>query len=100
MSLVIPIRLNRALKKKKKKPKWDNRHDKLIQLHENAKSHTAKPVKKYLEGVNWEILLHPPNSADIATSDFHLSRSMQSAFSGKQFNSYEDIKKCFDEWIG
>ncbi|EGI67885.1 Mariner Mos1 transposase, partial [Acromyrmex echinatior] len=61
--------------------------------------HVAKPVKKYLEGVKWEILLHPPYSPDIASSDFHLFRSMQSALSGELFNSYEDIKKWLDEWI-
>ncbi|EGI70373.1 Histone-lysine N-methyltransferase SETMAR, partial [Acromyrmex echinatior] len=51
----------------------------LILLHDNARPHVAKPVKKYLEGVKWEILPHPPYSPDIASSDFHLFRSMQSA---------------------
>ena len=44
---------------KEKRPEWDNRHNKLILLHDNARSHVAKPVKKYLEGVKWEILPHP-----------------------------------------
>ncbi|EGI65390.1 Mariner Mos1 transposase [Acromyrmex echinatior] len=63
----------------------------------------AKPVKKYLEGVKWEILPHPPYSSDIAPSDFRsmqiLFRSMQSALSGERFNSYEGIKKWLDECI-
>ncbi|EGI63035.1 Mariner Mos1 transposase, partial [Acromyrmex echinatior] len=71
----------------------------LILLHDDARPHVVKPVKKYLEGVKWEILLHPPYSPDIAPSDFHLFRSMQSALSGERFNSYESIKKWLDEWI-
>ncbi|EGI70779.1 Mariner Mos1 transposase, partial [Acromyrmex echinatior] len=71
----------------------------LILLHDNARPHVAKPVKKYLERVKWEILPHPLYSPDIAPSDFHLFRSMQSALSGERFNSYEGIKKWLDEWI-
>ncbi|EGI70381.1 Mariner Mos1 transposase, partial [Acromyrmex echinatior] len=70
----------------------------LILLHDNARPHVAKPVKKYLEGIKWEILPHL-YSPDTAPSDFHLFRSMQSALSGERFNSYEGIKKWLDEWI-
>jgi len=52
----------------------------LILLHDNARPHVAKPVKKYLKGVKWEILSHPPYSSAVAPSDFHLFRSMQLAF--------------------
>ena len=52
------ICLNQALKEKR--PEWHNRHNKLIMLHDNARPHVAKPVKKYLKGVKWEILPHPP----------------------------------------
>ncbi|EGI59650.1 Mariner Mos1 transposase, partial [Acromyrmex echinatior] len=71
----------------------------LTLLHDNARPHVAKPVKKYLEEVKWEILPHPPYSPDIAPSDLHLFRSMQSALSEERFNSYEGIKKWLDEWI-
>lgn len=91
------IRLSRALKEKR--PEWDNRHNKLILLHDNVRPHVAKLVQKYLERVNWEILPHPPYSPDIAPSDFHLFRSMQSALSGERFTSYEDIEKWLNEWI-
>ena len=91
------LRLNQALKKKR--PEWHNRHNKLIMLHDNARPHVIKPVKKYLEGAKWEILPHPPYSPDISPSDFHLFRFMQSALSGERFNSYEGIKKWLDEWI-
>lgn len=91
------MRLNRNLQEKR--PEWNNRHDKLILLHDNAKSHSAEPVKNYLKTVGWEILPHPPYSPDIAPSDYHLFRSMQSALSEVQFSSLEDIQKWIDEWI-
>ena len=91
------IELNRALKQKR--PVYAERHDKLIFQHDNARPHVAKPVKETLELLNWEVLPHPPYSPDIAPSDYHLFRSMQSALSGERFSSYEEIKKWVDEWI-
>ncbi|KYN11375.1 Nose resistant to fluoxetine protein 6 [Trachymyrmex cornetzi] len=41
--------------------------------------HTLQNRSRNLEGVKWEILPHLPYSPDIAPSDFHLFRSMQSA---------------------
>ena len=41
------IRLSRALKEKR--PQYQERHDKLILQHDNARPHVARPVKTYLE---------------------------------------------------
>lgn len=91
------IRLKQALGEKR--PEWDNRHDKLILQHDNARPHVANLVKNYSDRQNWEILPHPPYSPDIAPSDYHLFRSMQSALAEQHFRSYEDIKKWVDDWI-
>ena len=40
------IKLNEALKRKR--PEWGYRTHKVILLHDNARSHVAKPVKTYL----------------------------------------------------
>jgi len=61
------IRLCRALREKR--PEYEQRHDKVILLHDNAQSHVAKVVKKYLETLKWDVLPHPPYSLDIAPSD-------------------------------
>jgi len=60
------IRLSRALREKSK---YEQRHDKIILLHDNARPH-AKVVKKYLETFKWDVLPHPPYSPDIAPSDY------------------------------
>jgi len=41
------IRLSRALREKRLE--YEQRHDKIILLHDNAQSHVTKVVKKYLE---------------------------------------------------
>ena len=41
------IRLSRALREKRSE--YEQRHDKVILLHDNARLHVAKVVKKYLE---------------------------------------------------
>jgi len=45
------IRLNRALREKW--PEYEQRHDKVILLHDNARPHVAKVVKKYLKTLKW-----------------------------------------------
>ncbi|EFN83583.1 Histone-lysine N-methyltransferase SETMAR, partial [Harpegnathos saltator] len=72
---------------------------KIILLHDNARPHVAKPVKTYLETLNWEVLPHPPYSPDTAPSDYHLFRSMAHGLSKQRFTSYEDTKNWVDSWI-
>lgn len=91
------MRLSRALKEKR--PEYEQRHDKVILQHDNARPHFAKNVKAYLETLKWEILPHPPYSPDIAPSDYHLFRSMTHSLLEQRFTSYEDTKKWIDLWI-
>lgn len=91
------MRLSRALKEKR--PQYEERHDKVILQHDNARPHVATQVKKYLETLKWEILPHPPYSPDIAPSDYHLFRSMTHGLSEQRFYSYEETKNWVDSWI-
>jgi len=91
------MRLSGALRKKR--PQYEQRHEKVILQHDNARPHVAKPVKTYLETLKWEVLPHPPYSPDIAPSDYYLFRSMAHGLADQQFRSYEDIKKWLDSWI-
>lgn len=89
--------LSQALKEKR--PLYEQRHDKVILLHDNARPHVAKVVKKTLEALQWDVLPHPPCSPDIAPSDYHLFRSMAHGLAEQHFHSYEDAKKWIDSWI-
>lgn len=92
------INLNHALIEKR--PEWARRHGKVILLHDNAPSHTAKPVKDTLAALGWEILPHPPYSPDLAPSDYDLFSSMGHALAKQHFHSYEDVRKWLDNWFG
>ncbi|GFX80013.1 mariner Mos1 transposase [Trichonephila clavipes] len=87
------MRLSRALKDKR--PQYNERHDKVILQHDNARPHDAKVVKTYLETLKWEVLPHPPYSKDLAPSDYHLFRSMAHGLADQHFRSYEEVKNWF-----
>ena len=91
------MRLSRELKEKR--PQYNERHDKVILQHDNARPHVASAVKTYLETLKWEVLPHPPYSPDIAPSDYYLFRSMTHGLAEQHFTSYEDTKKWVDSWI-
>ena len=80
------MRLSRALLEKR--PRYEQRHEKVILQHDNARPHVSKPVKTYLETLNWEVLPHPPYSPDIAPSYYYLFRLMVHGLADQQFRSY------------
>ncbi|GFU97994.1 mariner Mos1 transposase [Trichonephila clavipes] len=82
------MRLSRALKDKR--PQYNERHDKVILQHDNARPHVAKVVKTYLETLKCEVLPHPLYSPDLAPSDYHLFRSMAHGLTDQHFRSYEE----------
>lgn len=84
---------------KAKRLEWATRHGKVILLHDNALPYVATPVKKTLEVLGWDILLHPLYSPDIAPLDYHLFRSMAHGLSEQRFHNFEDVKKWLDDWI-
>ena len=84
------IRLSRALREKR--PQYEQRHEKVILQHDNARPHVAKPVKTYLETLKWEVLPHPPYSPEIAPSDYYFFQSMAHGLAEQQFRSYEDME--------
>ena len=89
--------LSQALKEKR--PQYEQRHDKVILLHDNARPHVAQGVKDYLETLKWDVLPHPPYSPDIAPSDYHLFRSMKHGLAEQHFRSFKEAKDWVDSWI-
>ena len=93
------MRLGRALKKKRSL--YEQRHNKAVLHHDNAKPYVTKRVKKktYLETLKMEVLPPPIYSLDIAPSDYHLFRSIAHSLAKQHFHSYEDAKKWDDLWL-
>ena len=85
------MRFSRALREKRSQ--YEQKHEKVILQHDNARPHVAKLVKTYLEALKWEVLYHPPYSPDIVLSDYYLFWSMAHGLADQQFRSYEDIEK-------
>jgi len=68
--------LSRALREKRLE--YEQRHDKVILLHDNARPHVAKVVKKIFGNAQMECFTaHSPYSPDIAPSNYWLFRKMQ-----------------------
>ena len=91
------IDLNQALRENR--PEYRKRQRKVILLHDNAPSHTAKPVKETIEAFSCEILSHAAYSPDLAPSDYYLFASMGHALSDQHFASYENVRKWLDDWF-
>ena len=91
------IRLKGAIAEKR--PEYATRHEAIIFNYDNARPHVAIPVKNYLENSGWEVLPHPPYSPDLATSDYHLFRSMPNALTGIRFTSEQGIKNWLDSFL-
>ena len=79
--------------------KYATRHEAIIFHNDNARPHVAIPVKNYWENSGWEDLPHPPDSPDLAPSDYHLFRSMQNALTGIGFTSEQGIKNWLDSFL-
>jgi [histone H3]-lysine36 N-dimethyltransferase SETMAR len=46
-----------------------------------------------LTELDWEVLPHPPYSADIAPSDDHLFRAMDNFMQNKEFRNDDELKQ-------
>ena len=91
------INLNRALQEKR--PDYRRRQHKVIFVHDNAPSHTAKRVNETIETFSWEILAHVAYSPDLAPSDYHLFASLGHALAEQRFTSYENVREWLDNWF-
>ncbi|EYC37962.1 hypothetical protein Y032_0754g2063 [Ancylostoma ceylanicum] len=59
--------------------------EEILLLMGNAKPHISKKSSEKLKDLGIELVPHPPHSPDLAPSDYHVFRSMQSFFAGKKF---------------
>ena len=61
-------------------------------LHDNAPSHNAAIVKKFLANRNFTALHHPPYSPDLAPADYFLFPKLKFSLKGRHFQTMEEIQ--------
>jgi len=61
-------------------------------LHDNAPSHNAAIVKKFLANRNVAVLHHPPYSPDLAPADYFLFPKLKISLKGQHFQTVEEIQ--------
>ncbi|CAO4377028.1 unnamed protein product [Caenorhabditis nigoni] len=62
-------------------------------LHNNAHPHVSKVAQQKIEEMGWESLPHPPNSPDLALSDFQKFGSMRLSLAEKHSKSRFQTEK-------
>ena len=76
---------------KEKRPELATRKG-IIFHSDNARPHTSLVTRKKLLELGWKVMPHPSYSPDLATSDYHLFRSLQNHLNGKTFDSNQAVK--------
>ena len=63
-----------------------------VLLHNNAPSHNAAIVKKFLANRNVAVLHHPPYWPDLAPVDYFLFPKLKFSLKGRHFQTVEEIQ--------
>jgi len=91
------IKLHRALREKR--PHYRKRQADFPPLQRTiADGNNSPKLLRDTQLGGGEVLPHPAYSPDLASSDYHLFSSMGHALA-EHFDSYEDVRKWFDEWF-
>jgi transposase len=71
----------------------------VVLLHDNARPHTAARTRALLEQFNWELFDHPPNSPDLAPSDYHLFTYLKNWLGSQRFRNNEGLMEGVKTWL-
>jgi len=63
-------------------------------LHDNAPAHMARVAQAVVKDIGFEQLSYPPNSPDLAPSDFHLFHHLKKHLRGTRFHDDNEIKQA------
>ncbi|GFY15823.1 histone-lysine N-methyltransferase SETMAR [Trichonephila clavipes] len=72
-------------------PELANRRG-VVFLQNKARLHTSVVTRQKLWELSWEVLMYPPYSPDLATSDYLIFLAFQNFLSGKKLGSTEDCE--------
>ncbi|KAL9922417.1 histone-lysine N-methyltransferase SETMAR-like [Glossina fuscipes fuscipes] len=67
--------------------------------HDSAKPFTSLLSRQMLRECGWEILMHPPQSPDLAPSDYHLFRCLQNSLRGAKLTSVKDCENYLTKFF-
>lgn len=81
------------------KQKLGRRRKSVVFLDDNASCHTSELTTAKLRRFGWERLDHPSYSPDLAPSDYHLFRSLQSFLRGKKFDNVDKARESLREFF-
>ena len=82
-------KLNAAVNEKR--PELVNRKGAIFH-HDNPTPHRSLATCQKLLKLDWEEILHPAYSPDLAPSDYYLFRYLHNSLNGNTFNDYEAVK--------
>jgi len=68
-------------------------------LHDNAPAHRALATQKKLAYLGFQYLFHPPNSPDLAPSDYHLSLDWKNNWKVAIFLSDAEVIAAAETWL-
>lgn len=94
-SNVLETVVTPALREKRR----DLNINRMMFLHDNASSHTAKITKATMRSLGWNVLNHPAYSPDLAPSDFYLFPAMKKHLKGRSFSTRAAIASAIHQWF-
>ena len=68
-------------------------------MHDNAAAHRALATQKKLACLGFHCLDHPPNSPDLAPSDYHLFPGLGKQLKGRHFSSDAEVIVAAETWL-
>jgi len=68
-------------------------------LHNKAPAHWALATQKKLPYLGFQCLDHPPNSPDLAPSDYHLFPGLKKQLKGRHFSSNTEVIAATETWL-
>ena len=68
-------------------------------MHDNAPAHQALATQKKLAYLGFQCLDHPPNSPDLALSDYHLFPGLKKTMEFRNFSSDAENIAAAETWL-
>jgi histone-lysine N-methyltransferase SETMAR len=70
-----------------------------VLLHHGARPHTARATQERIQELQQELPKHPPYTADLAPSDFHLFGLLKNNLGGERFTDDAEVEMEVRKWL-